>query len=84
MSTFFIEENGEQLGFLDVQIKGNILKAIHTEVLEPGKGKGIGAKLVAAMVEYARSHNLKVVPICPYVTTVFNRHPEQYADIWER
>ena len=81
---FFVEENGEQIALLDTRVNGNVLKAIHTEVTEAGKGKGLAAKLVAAMVDYARSHSLKVVPLCPYVKTTFERHPERYADIWER
>ena len=36
------------------------------------------------MVTYAREHHLKVTPYCPYVHAQLKRHPEQYADIWNR
>jgi predicted GNAT family acetyltransferase len=81
---FFIEENGERIAFLVFRIHGPILTAIHTEVLPSGSGKGLAAKLVAAMVDHARAHALKIVPACPYVKTVFERHPERYADVWEK
>lgn len=81
---FFIEESGARVAFLDARIHANILTAIHVESTEAAKGRGLGAKLVAAMVEYARKNGLKIVPVCPYVRAVFERHPEQYRDVWER
>ncbi|MFD2236472.1 GNAT family N-acetyltransferase [Aureimonas populi] len=53
----------------------------HTYVPERLRGQGIAEKLVDHAVAYARSQNLKVVPACSYVRTLFRRHPEKYADI---
>jgi len=36
------------------------------------------------MVDYARSYNLKVIALCPFVSAQFKKHPEQYADIWNQ
>jgi predicted GNAT family acetyltransferase len=36
------------------------------------------------MAAYARGHHLKVIPLCPFVNAQFKRHPEEYADIWEK
>jgi len=81
---FFVEENGEQLGEMEVAITDEKLIAYHTEVLPKGEGKGLAKKLLSAMVEYARSHHLKVVALCPYVFAQFKRHEELYGDIWEK
>lgn len=52
----------------------------HTEVSQVLKGQSAGNKLVAAAVEHARVNNLKIIPLCPFASTVFKRKPE-YADV---
>jgi predicted GNAT family acetyltransferase len=81
---FFIETNGKQLAEMAIGISGGNLTVYHTEVSEELKGKGIASQLLATMVGYARTHALKVIPLCPYVLAQFKRHPEQYDDIWNR
>ena len=58
------------------------LNVYHTEAMI--EGKGYAKKLLETMVAYAREHNLKVIPYCPYVQAQFKRHPDQYADIWNQ
>jgi predicted GNAT family acetyltransferase len=36
------------------------------------------------MVEHARKNKLKVIPLCTYVHVQFKRHPDEYADVWNR
>ncbi|HCM77262.1 MAG TPA: GNAT family N-acetyltransferase [Cytophagales bacterium] len=45
----------------------------HTEVGEALKGKGVGLQLVQAAVEYARKHRLKILPLCPFAKSVFEK-----------
>ena len=52
----------------------------HTEVSEELKGQGAGAQLVKEAVEYARSNNIKIIPLCPFANSVFKKKPE-YADV---
>lgn len=52
----------------------------HTEVDESLKGQGIGYKLVEAAVSYARINNLKILPLCPFANSVFNKKAE-YNDV---
>ncbi|MBT1688061.1 GNAT family N-acetyltransferase [Dawidia soli] len=81
---FLIEENSERLGEMEIGITGGNLVVYHTEVSDKLKGQGAGGKLLAAMAAHARLHNLKVIPLCPYVLAQFKRHPEQYADLWNQ
>ena len=81
---FFIEDNGEKIGTMAFHVSGAMLTVMHTEVSNAWKGHGLGNKLLDAMVEYARKNNLKVIPKCPFVRAQFVRHPELYADIWQK
>ena len=52
----------------------------HTEVDESLSGKGVGLQLVRTAVEYARTHQLKVIPLCPFAKSVFDRK-EEFRDV---
>lgn len=48
----------------------------HTEVHKPYLGLGIGKKMVMAAVKYARENDLKIVPICPFAKSLFEKITE--------
>lgn len=48
----------------------------HTETKIPQEGKGFASRLVAHTVAYARTHNLKVNPLCPFAEVQFDLHPD--------
>jgi hypothetical protein len=48
----------------------------HTEVSEKLKGKGAGKLLVDAAVSHARSKGIKILPLCPFAKSVFDKTPE--------
>lgn len=52
----------------------------HTEVESEFSGQGVGKKMVMAAVEFAREKNLKIIPLCPYAKSVFDKDPE-IADV---
>ena len=81
---FYIMDGAEQLGEMEISIAGTNLTVFHTEVSPKAEGKGYAKKLLNEMVDYARRNSLKVVPQCPYVHAQFKRHPQEYADIWNR
>ncbi len=59
---------------------GNKMIIEHTEVDESLKGKGVGLQLVHTAVDYARTHQLKIIPLCPFAKSVFDKKPE-FADV---
>lgn len=81
---FVIEASGERLAEMEIGFAGGNMTVYHTEVSDKLKGQGIGARLLMKMVDYARENGLKVIALCPFVHAQFKRHPEQYADIWNR
>jgi predicted GNAT family acetyltransferase len=81
---FYQYDGDEQLGEMVVSIAGSNLTVYHTEVSANAEGKGVAKKLLAAMVEYARKNKLKVIPLCAYVHAQFRRHPDEYADVWDK
>jgi predicted GNAT family acetyltransferase len=81
---FYIYEEGKQAGEMAISINNTHLTAYHTEVLPEMEGKGLAKQLLSAMVGHARSHHLKVIPLCPYVLAQFKRHEQEYSDICEK
>lgn len=61
----------------------NTIVAESTKVSDTLKGQGVGGKLVKRIVDYARSENKKIIPLCPFVVATFEKTPE-YADIWHK
>ncbi len=52
----------------------------HTEVSDELRGQNVGYQLVHTAVEYARTHAIKIIPICPFANSVFKKKPE-FADV---
>ena len=74
---FYLEDQGEEVAKMTYVFAGDTKFIIdHTEVEEARKGEGLGAKLVEAAVKYARENNFKILPLCPYAKSVFDKRPE--------
>ena len=81
---FYISDGTKRVGEMVISIRDNNLTVYHTEVNPESEGKGYAKQMLGAMVDYARKENLKVIPLCQYVHTQFRRHPDEYADIWNK
>jgi uncharacterized protein len=66
--------------FLTYRRFPNRLVLQHTEVPAPLEGKGLAAKLTRTALDFARATHLRVVPLCPYVSSFLQRHGE-YQDL---
>ncbi len=53
----------------------------HTIVNAAFEGKGLGKKLVMAVVEYARQKHAKIQPLCAYAKVVFERNEAELKDV---
>ncbi len=68
--------NEEQAGLMTYTWAGEHKFIIdHTEVNPEFSGQGVGRKLVMAAVEFAREKELKILPLCPYAKSVFEKTP---------
>lgn len=52
----------------------------HTEVGDELRGQNVGYQLVHTAVEYARKNNIRILPLCPFAKSVFDKRPE-FADV---
>jgi len=82
--SFYIELDGERVAELEYSKAGEHRIIIsHTEVSPVLKGKSAGKQLVTAAVEYARKNNIKILPLCPFARSVFEKVPA-FADVWDK
>ncbi|WP_149914950.1 GNAT family N-acetyltransferase [Sphingobacterium cavernae] len=72
--SFTAIEEGKKIGEITYSKAGSDKIIIdHTEVDENQKGKGIGKILLSKAVDFAREHNIKIVPLCPFAKTMFDK-----------
>lgn len=70
-------EDGKEAGLMTYTWAGSTKFIIdHTEVNADFKGKGVGLQLVMEAVAYARANHLKIMPLCPFAKSVFDKKPE--------
>jgi hypothetical protein len=60
--------------------EGGTLTVRHTEVPQELGGRGVGSALVRGLLDIARTKQLKVRPLCPFVKSYMDKHPE-YVDL---
>jgi predicted GNAT family acetyltransferase len=77
---FVIERDGRRLAELTYTVAGSRVILDHTQVDDALRGTGSGAQLVAAAVAWARAENRKLLPLCPFARSVFDKTPA-YADV---
>ncbi len=63
------------------QISPDTLIIDHTEVNEHLRGEGNGHKLVSAAIAFMRKNDLKAIPQCPFVKSVFDKKGQEYNDV---
>jgi len=78
---FYAEVDGEKLAEMVYTMPSPDKMIIeHTDVDEKLKGKNVGKQLLHTAVEYARTHNIKIIALCPFAHAMFKKKPE-YADV---
>ena len=81
--TFILLDDADQeIGYLSYRLGSEgELRATHTKVDPRHEGKGYAGLLLDALVAYAQSQNLKIVPVCSYVVRAFDKNPDRYASV---
>ena len=78
---FYIEVEDKQEAIMTFVFAGEDKIIIdHTEVNPGNEGKGFGKKMVLKAVEFAREKGIKIVPLCPFAKSVFDKTPE-FTDV---
>jgi predicted GNAT family acetyltransferase len=54
----------------------NTLVLFHTYVPPQYRGNGIASKIIKEALEFAKRHQLQVIPSCSAVSRYIERHPE--------
>ncbi|UKJ06546.1 GNAT family N-acetyltransferase [Solitalea lacus] len=65
--------------FIEYLQSGDSIYLTHTEVAPELEGKGIAKKLVETVLKMIERDGKQLVPLCPYVASYLNRHPD-----WKR
>jgi predicted GNAT family acetyltransferase len=74
---FKASDNGSEAGVMTYSHAGEDKIIIdHTEVDPAFSGKGVGKQLLMALVAYARKEKIKVLPLCPFARSVFDKVQE--------
>jgi predicted GNAT family acetyltransferase len=76
-----IREDGQLAGFLDYRLGQGRITLVHTEIDDAHSGRGLGGRLVRAALEDARSRDLQVVPVCPFVSHIIRSEPDRYLEL---
>ena len=78
---FQAEDNGREAGLMTYVYAGPKKLIIdHTEVDEAYAGQGVGSSMVEKAVDFARQKDYKILPLCPFAKSVFNKTPD-YNDV---
>lgn len=68
------------LSKLDYIQDGKNFVITHVGVYPELRGQGIAGRITQVSLEYAKEHDLRVIPMCGYAATYIRKHPE-YAEL---
>jgi predicted GNAT family acetyltransferase len=73
---YTIAVDGKTVGEADYADRGDQRVFYHTEVDPEFGGRGLATILVEQALTAARNEGKRIVPVCPMVETVLEKHPE--------
>lgn len=72
-SAFIADEKEVQAEMTYTMAGDNLMIIDHTQVDESLQGQGIGRKLLDELINKARHQNIKIMPLCPFAKSVFDK-----------
>ena len=82
-NAFILLDNQQKIGEITfVPVNDSVIEANHTFIDPSHRGQDLGYVLIDALVDYARLHQLTILPACPYVNKIFNKEAK-YHDVWQ-
>lgn len=75
---FIAREEGKEIGNLEYEREGRVMTITHTRSF--ALGRGLGRRLVAAAIDYAREQGMKIVPLCSFAKALMEKIDE-YRDL---
>ncbi len=73
-SRFEMALEGGETAFVSYRREPDAVWLLHAEVPAHLKGRGIGARLVSAILDYLRAQGASVVPRCSFIRAYMRRH----------
>ena len=67
-------ENNVEVGNIEYEVSDNAIAITHTRAYI--EGRGIGRILVEGIIEFAKEHQMKVLPHCSYAKALMNKVDE--------
>jgi predicted GNAT family acetyltransferase len=77
---FFIQHgDGKRVAELSYTMAGDNAIVSHTYVAPEHRGGTLARRLVDAAASWAIRENHRIIPMCSYVRSVFDKNPDQYG-----
>lgn len=74
---YYFDDNEKLAAEMTYSIAGDTMIIIdHTDVMDEYRGQDLGRQLVYRAVEDARKNGIKIIPLCPFAKSVFDKEPE--------
>lgn len=77
---YLLELDGEVMGVAVYHERGGRRFFVHTEVEPEHEGEGLGSTLARGALDDVRAMGMKIVPLCPFISSFIDHNPE-YAGL---
>ena len=77
---FEIHDDDMLAGFAQYVRRSGRIFFVHTEIDPEFEGKGLGSRLAAGALAAERPR-AKFVPLCPFIRSFIDRHPDELANV---
>lgn len=82
--SFVVMSRHQKLAVATVDVGTDLITVHRIRIFSRVGAKRLARILFEEVVGYARAHALKVVTIAGYARNQFSKHPQHYADLWEK